>query len=538
MHWADRIADELIAERPDTEVFTCASGISPSGSIHVGNLRDVATILFVGTALRERGKQVRLLHSWDDYDRLRKIPQPKVAEGLGLPQWLVERARSNQLPEDFAQHLGKPLARVPDPTGKYSSFAERNETEFATAIAECGIDVEYRYQTRMYESGVYRQGIIDAVRARREIYDILQKSKTEKGTADDREAYLPITVYCEQCGHETARISLEPGSDTKFHYTCGRCGADVASDLEVATNVKLSWRVDWAMRWRHENVIFEPAGKDHASAGGSYDSSGEICRVVFRHEPPRFQPYEFIGIRGLTGKMSSSTGLLLTPHDILDIYQPEVMLWMYARVGPMKVFDVALDDQVLRTYDEYDRALGGNPQIDTDVRALALANPRGRTIHAVPFRQLTGFAGIVQGNIAAMERMFARIGTPFSASEFSERLEKAETWLERYVPEQRITILDEPNVAFAATLGDEERAWVQALRDWLATAGDFSTDEATEVVYEIPKLAGLSEKEQGPRQRRFFQVVYNLVFGRDRGPRLGTFLAAVPRERYAALLDA
>ena len=49
-------------------------------------------------------------------------------------------------------------------------------------------------------------------------------------------------------------------------------------------------------------------------------------------------------------------------------------------------------------------------------------------------------------------------------------------------------------------------------------------------------MPDLTDKEQGARQRRFFQVVYNLVFGTDRGPRLGTFLAAVPRERYERLL--
>ena len=36
---------------------------------------------------------------------------------------------------------------------------------------------------------------------------------------------------------------------------------------------------------------------------------------------------------------------------------------------------------------------------------------------------------------------------------------------------------------------------------------------------------------------RGFQAVYSLLFGKTSGPRLGTFLAAVPRERYLHLLD-
>ena len=132
IHWADRTADALIAERPDVEVYTCASGISPSGSIHIGNVRDIATILFVGRALRDRGKRVRLIHSWDEYDRLRKIPRPKTAADAGLPSWLEERARRMQIPESFEEHLGRPLASVPDPLGEFPSYADRFEKEFVT----------------------------------------------------------------------------------------------------------------------------------------------------------------------------------------------------------------------------------------------------------------------------------------------------------------------------------------------------------------------------------------------------------------------
>ena len=74
MHWSDRIAQEIIRRRPDKEEYVCAAGISPSGSIHIGNFRDIATSYFVVKALRRQGKKARLLFSWDEFDRLRKIP--------------------------------------------------------------------------------------------------------------------------------------------------------------------------------------------------------------------------------------------------------------------------------------------------------------------------------------------------------------------------------------------------------------------------------------------------------------------------------
>src|SRR4051812_29544178 len=130
MHWADKVAEDLIAARPDVEVFTCASGISPSGQIHIGNLRDIATIHLVGRALRDRGRRTRLIHSWDDYDRFRKVPKPDERKLEQLPAWLAARIRAFEVPESFKEHIGRPVARVPDPLGEYGSYAERFVRDF------------------------------------------------------------------------------------------------------------------------------------------------------------------------------------------------------------------------------------------------------------------------------------------------------------------------------------------------------------------------------------------------------------------------
>ena len=89
MHWSDRIAPEIIRRRPDKEEYVCAAGISPSGSIHIGNFRDIATSYFVVKALRRQGKKARLLFSWDEFDRLRKIPVnvAKIARPEGERPW-------------------------------------------------------------------------------------------------------------------------------------------------------------------------------------------------------------------------------------------------------------------------------------------------------------------------------------------------------------------------------------------------------------------------------------------------------------------
>jgi lysyl-tRNA synthetase class 1 len=516
MHWADEIAEDLIKRHPQREVFNCASGISPSGPVHVGNLRDIVTIWLVGKCLRDRGKRVHLFHSWDEYDRFRKVPKG--------------------IPESYGEFIGRPLTRVPDPLGDYESYAARYEHQFEESLRELGIALEFRYQTKMYQSGLYKDGIIEAVRARKTIYDILASYRTQGGSEQEREKYFPITIYCEACGKDTTEILLADDSETAIRYSCSSCGHQGTVDLNYAFNVKLPWKIDWAMRWRYEDVVFEPGGKDHATAGGSFEVSSEISKRVYHFEPPFFQPYEFIGLKGLTGKMSGSTGQLLTPRDVLQIYQPEVLLWVFARVPPTRAFDLVVDDQIHRIYEEFDKTRLGESKFPTDKRALELARIPGREIHPVSFRQLTSFSGIVQGNRQALELIFDRTGTPCRQELFDERFQKAENWLEHYAPDQRTVLLSQRNNDYFQTLASHEKDWVKELYRWLKVA-KFGLEEATEKVYAIPKQPGMKERELAAAQRRFFQIVYNLLFGKDKGPRLGTFLAAVPLEQYVDLLN-
>ena len=75
MHWADATAEKIIKIKGDKEIYTLASGITPSGVVHIGNFRELITVDFVKRALEKRNKKVRFVFSWDDYDAFRKVPQ-------------------------------------------------------------------------------------------------------------------------------------------------------------------------------------------------------------------------------------------------------------------------------------------------------------------------------------------------------------------------------------------------------------------------------------------------------------------------------
>lgn len=102
MYWADKIAEEIIKRNPEKEEYVCAAGISPSGSIHIGNFRDIATSYFVVRALQKKGRKAKLLFSWDNFDRFRKVPA-NVAAVVGK--------------NAYDKYIGMPYVDIPDPFG-------------------------------------------------------------------------------------------------------------------------------------------------------------------------------------------------------------------------------------------------------------------------------------------------------------------------------------------------------------------------------------------------------------------------------------
>ncbi len=527
-YWADAIADRLIAEHAAEESFTCAAGISPSGIVHFGNFRDVITAHLVASALERKGKKARRIFSWDNFDRFRKVP-------VGVD-------------ESFAAHIGKPLTAVPDPEGELASYAERFQKPFVDAMQELGIALEYIDQTSMYTAGTYDDEIFQALRQRAEIADILLSFMTEKAKTDQeldeskyRAEFYPISVYSRFTGKDTTKVLSYDGVST-ITYLCLETQKQDTVDLSKDHIAKLGWKIDWAMRWRREGVRFEPGGHDHASPGGSYDAASKIAQAVYTYDAPLFAEYKFIGIQGLGAKMSGSKGNAISPRDLLGIYDPVILKWLYGRKSPQQSFMLAFDSEIYRQYDEFDREVaaysaGGAAAEEAVIMQDAIGATGDAAVRdPIPFRQAVGFGQIVQWDAAKLKETLTASGLSYSDASIDSRLKRAKNWLETYNPDQKIELLDAPNSVYASTLDENSRAHVAALLEKLSHDGSESVDELEALVYAIPKQEDLDEKELKKVQRTFFTHVYNLLIGRDTGPRLGTFLWAVDREKVRSLL--
>ena len=527
MYWADQLADEIIRRKPDKEEYVCAAGISPSGSVHIGNFRDIATSYFVCRALQKKGKKAKLLFSWDEFDRLRKVPK-NVSDYLGN--------------NSFEQYIGCPYVDIPDPFGKEESYAAHFEKEFMASVERFGIQMEYRYQAREYRSGRYAEYIIFALKNRDKIFSILDSHRTQDATEEERKNYYPVSIFCPHCHKDSTKIVSLSEDCTMAHYVC-ECGHEGDFDFTKDFNCKLQWKIDWPMRWKAEGVDFEPGGKDHASKNGSYDTAKDISKQVFGYDPPLFQGYEFIGIKGSVGKMSGSSGLNMTPDFLLKLYPPEMILWLYAKTEPLKAFDFCLSDEILRQYFEFGKMVGavraGTADENTK-RIIENSLIAGRRFVPVPMSQLVDLGSVVDFNPDMMEKLFQKIGTPYTKEEFSELFEKAKFWLKTCSPESEYIILKKRNWKYWRTMAEPERACVRALHDYIA-AGGYTLDSLQSELYAIPKQVFPDKAEDKNAlkqvQSKFFQDVYNLILGRDRGPRLYLYLFAVEADRYLRLLD-
>ncbi len=524
MHWADDIAQKIIDRNPNKAEYVCAAGISPSGSIHIGNFRDIATSYFVVKALHKKGKKAKLLFSWDEFDRFRKVPV-NVAE----------------IKEGMDQYIGKPYVDVPDPYGCCESYAKHFQKEFEASIKRFGIEMDYRYQAEQYRSGRYAEYIIRALEKREEIFDILDSFRTQEATEDERKNYYPVGIYCAKCGKDTTKITGLSHDCVHAEYEC-TCGHHGTFDFKNDFNCKLAWKIDWPMRWLVEGVDFEPGGKDHASPTGSYQTSRIIAKKIFDYEAPLFQGYEFIGIKGTTGKMSGSSGLNLTPDTLLKLYDPEIILWLYSKTEPTKAFNFCFDDEILRQYFEFDKMMAAYRDGSADEHTSAImegALIEGRTVESVPMQLLVALGSVVDFNIPMLETVFEKIGTPYKEKDFAERLERAKFWLEQCSPESVNRLRATRNFEVYSELSEEEKKEIEILFNYLSGDG-YSLDDLNSFLYSVPKQVfgeDIDMKTAKTLQGTFFKNVYKLLIDKEKGPRLYLFLYAVDKARYLKLLD-
>jgi lysyl-tRNA synthetase, class I len=478
--WAERVAEGL-GEGPHVVV----TGISTSGHIHVGNLREVLVGEAVANALRARGEEVRFVFHADTIDPLRKI-----APGI---------------PERFEEFIGHSLSRVPDPEGCHLSYAEHFLAPFEEALREMEMDIEVLRSHELYEDGVYTEVTREAIDHTEELREILQKV-TGRKMPEHWSPYLPRSA---ETGKLTGHRILEHVPEANKVVFEDEDGFEEAADYSRGEG-KLGWRVELAARWKALGVTFEPFGKDHTTSGGSTETADRMAREVFHYPVPGRYEYEWIGIKG-RGDMSSSRGIVLLPKDLLRIMPPDALRRIVLGRDPSRRSDLELGEGFPRFMDEY-RAETGEP--------------------FVPFTHLVTVAQTVGEDVDVAAEILRRGGYEEAARDkekLARDLAYALNWVEEWAPESmrlRLLSVDEARET-ARDLDDEQRAYLAAVAEKLSP--EMSGDEVQDLLYS-------TAVERGIKPKKAFAAVYTVLLGKKSGPKAGPFVASLPFEMVCGRL--
>jgi lysyl-tRNA synthetase class 1 len=524
--WADQLAEKVVDTFPDDDIYVCASGISPSGAVHIGNFREIITTDFVVKSLERMGRDVRFIYSWDDYDRFRKVP-------AGVP-------------DDFEQHIGKPLSAVPDPDGCHDSYAAHFEAQLEDEIGPLHMGIDFIRQTQMFQDGKYAALIKQAMNNREKIRDILDQYRNEPLDED----WWPLRVYCPHCGKDFTAVTDYDG-DYTVTYECEECDDTFTLNFSEDASVKPPWRVDWPMRWAYEQVNFEPGGKDHSAAGSSRDTGTAIVEQVYDRQAPVYQMYEFVNLKGEDGKMSSSSGDVLTPGELLEIYTPALLRFLFAETKPTRDFAIALDEDIIQRYDKFDEIEDAyfNPEkVDNDrqlehwnrVYELSIVEVPDEQPVRIDFDHAAFVAQTIPRDQWETDGIDVLRQTGHIDGELTEeqkafilqRMDRADTWAQEHGPETyTYEFNEEVPDDVVEQLSDGQIAAMHRLRDQLEEQDFVDKDELEDRLFGIAKSDDLDVGVGG-----FFQAAYLCLLSREQGPRLADFILTRGQDEIVQVL--
>ena len=523
-HWADQMADTIIREKGDLDSYTCASGITPSGTVHLGNFREIITVDLVVRALRSRGKNVRFIYSWDDYDVFRKVP-------ANMPD-----------PEILEKYLRFPITEVPDTTNRNENYARHHEVDIEQQLPRVGIAPEFLYQASRYRANRYAEGMKKAMQMRETIKECLNEYRDDAHKMKPEDVYWPVAIFCGKCSKDTTNITGYDG-EYGISYKC-ECGHEETADIRTFKGAKLGWRVDWPMRWNEEKVVFEPGGKDHISPGGSYDTAKLVSKKIYGWDAPVTMRYDFVNLKGVPGKMSSSKGKVIALPDALDVYQAEVLRYLFAGTRPNTEFAISFDMDVLKVYEDYDKTerivygvdkAKNEDQFNKEKRIYMLSQIDGKIPETMPyqitFRMLTTLLQTYSGDIDAVIKSLKDV-KPEQEERLRRRMACAWFWIQNSAPScAEDFIFTIRNDGSKADLDETMSKAVSRVRDEVVPKLDtFTQDkECQQAMYDIATDMGIDAKQ-------LFTALYQAVVAKDQGPRLGGFFRIIGKERLEKIL--
>lgn len=497
------------------------TGYGPSGLPHIGTFSEVARTTWVRYAYEHLAdRPTKLVAFSDDMDGLRAVPDNVPNHDLILP------------------HLGKPLNQIPDPFGEQASFSDYMNAKLRSFLDDFGFEYEFRSSKDQYRSGVFNGGLQRILETHDAICDVILPTLGQKRDDDaDRSAWSPFMPVCESCGKVyTTRVTAIHPDDGRLSYACAQdfttrgntvasCGH--AGDMAVGDgNVKVGWKVDWALRWFVFGVDYEMYGKDLIE---SAELSAKIVRILGGEPPVGFFYEMFLDQNGQ--KISKTKGNGMEIEEWLRYGPLESLAWFIYQ-SPTKAKKLHFD-VIPKSVDDY---LEARDQFATQSAEDQLENPvwfleqdavrAGKTIDyasRVDYSMLLNLVNVLNTDDREIVWSYLLRYDPDAGAAremMDDMIDRALRYYQDFiVPTKQYERPDQ-----------EMMPSLQQLRTFLESYEGDDPEEIQSATYQ----AG---KDHGVKLGNWFRTMYRLLLGQDRGPRLGTFIHLYGTRDTLALID-
>ncbi len=491
MYWADSTVKDLSGKQ------LISTGISPSGPIHVGNMREILTGDILYKACMDKNLESKFIYLCDDLDPLRKV----------YPF----------LNESYSNYVGMPLSYIPSPDGN-GTYSEYFLRPFLQTLDKINVNVNVIRTTDLYKNGTLSKAIDMAIKNKDRIKEIMH----DVAGNDLSDSWYPYEPRCSSCGkiNSSHVISYEY---PYAKYKCNFCGNEDRADIR-RDDGKMPWRVEWPAKWFALNVTIEPFGKDHAASGGSYDTGKLIAKDVYHINPPVPLMYERILLKGI-GVMHSSTGVSISAAEVIKFAPPEILRFIIAKNDPSRHIDFDPGLGLLNLIDDYEKqekAYFGLEKPNNENYKRIYEMSRIKTLSApenINFRHIVTLVQIYKNGKSLLDAL-NRSGydRDHIDSYLQNEIDTARYWLETYAPETiKFSLIDT-----GVDLNDQEKSILKSFSDAIENV-EWTSEDLHNTIHDIIGKYGITPKNG-------FSLFYRVFIGKERGPRLGYFMYNLGRD--------
>jgi lysyl-tRNA synthetase class 1 len=516
--WYDKAASKLIEREKELgrslDLIRTESGLGASGFPHIGSLGDALRNHAVSLGVNVQGFNSELVAFSDDRDGLRKVP-------AGLPS-------------ELEHWLGHPVSNIPDVLGEcHESYGAHMTSLLLEALDICGAKYTFKSGTSVYEEGVLNDEILIILGNADKVGNIIREEIGQEKYLET----LPYFPICDNCGriYTTNAYRYIPEEHKVFYHCQGMevkgrwldgCGHEGEVNI-LSGRGKLSWKVEFAARWRALDIRFEAYGKDIAD---SVRVNDRICREILDYEPPMHVQYEMFLDRG-GKKISKSAGNVFTPQVWFRYGSPQSLnllilkRFVGAKSGSFEDIPTHMDE-----FDDLEESFfGTSKEVDLKEQSKLsglyrycwmLKPPAEPSVH-IPYNLMIDLSKVApEGSEKDFIREKLREYGYLRQGDrgLEERLGFALNWVKDF-GEARVKTV---------TLIPQEVKTVKALVKVLEEAG--SEPEYQSSVFDVARAEGLPPK-------KLFQILYRVLIGRSQGPRFGPYVSAIGKDKVIRALE-